>query len=246
MGYYYSKFSMYNFFFLIMVFSMVLGQKNEQKLSNDRDSLVSFMSGIVSDPHHVLESWNSSNIHLCNWTGIGCDKKLNRVVELDLSHHSLRGMISPSLSGLSSLQILDLEIPNELGFLHELKYLDLGSNNLSGAIPLPLFCNCSASLQYMDLSNNSLRGEIPMDDHCELSGLKFLLLWSNELVGKVPRLFSNSTKLEWLDLESNSLSGELPSDIVSKMPKLQFLYLSYNNFVSHSDNTDLTPFGVLS
>ncbi|XP_060171145.1 putative leucine-rich repeat receptor-like serine/threonine-protein kinase At2g24130 [Lycium barbarum] len=269
----YSKFSKYNFFFLIMVFYVVLGQKNDQIMLNDRASLLSFMSGIVSDPYHVLESWNSSNIHLCNWTGIVCDKQINRVVELDLSHHSLRGTISSSLSGLSFLQILDLSgnllqgkipaeigyllklnqlslssnlleenIPNELGFLHELKYLDLGSNNLSGEIPLPMFCNCSASLQYMDLSNNSLSGKIPMDNYCVLSRLKFLLLWSNQLVGEVPQALSNSSKLEWLDLESNSLSGELPSNIVSKMPKLQFLYLSYNNFVSQSDNTDLMPF----
>ncbi|OIT23033.1 PREDICTED: putative leucine-rich repeat receptor-like serine/threonine-protein kinase At2g24130 [Nicotiana attenuata] len=270
MGYY--KFSKYNFFFLIMVFSVVLGQKNDQMI-NDRASLLSFMAGIVSDPYHALESWNSSSIHLCNWTGVGCDQKMNRVVELDLSHHSLRGTISSALSGLSFLQILDLsgnlfegkipaelgyllklnqlslssnllegKIPVELGLLHKLKYLDLGSNNLSGEIPLPLFCNCSASLQYMDLSNNSLSGEIPMYNQCELKELKFLLLWSNNLVGEVPKALSNSTKLEWLDIESNLLSGELPSDIVSQMPKLQFLYLSYNNFITHRNNTDLTPF----
>lgn len=265
----YCKFSKFNLFFMLMLFCVTSSQN-----SQDGASLLSFKAWVVSDPFGALESWNSSSLdYVCNWTGVKCDKKINRVVELDLSHRSLRGTISPQLSNLSCLQVLDLSwnffegkippqlgsllqlmqlslstnllgggIPAELGVLRELVYLDLGSNHLSGEIPIPLFCNGSSSLQYMDLSNNSLSGKIPMTSHCQLRELKFLLLWSNQLVGEVPKALSNSSGLEWIDMESNSLYGELPSQIVTKLPKLQFLYLSYNHFSSHDANSNLWPF----
>lgn len=268
-----------NFLFLIIIIFLAAAafpsQDQAAAMSRDKASLISFMSGIVSDPHHALEDWNNnSNVHFCNWTGIRCNQARDQVVELDLSGKSLRGTISPALSSLSSLTILDLStnffeghiprelgslshltqlslssnllqgnIAAELGFLHKLVYLNLGSNRLEGEIPMPLFCNQSSnSLQYIDLSNNSLSGKIPLRDGCELKKLRFLLLWSNHLVGQVPAALSNSLRLEWLDLESNMLSGELPSEIVAKMPQLQYLYLSYNDFVSHDGNTNLEPF----
>ncbi|GAV88804.1 Pkinase domain-containing protein/LRR_1 domain-containing protein/LRRNT_2 domain-containing protein/LRR_8 domain-containing protein, partial [Cephalotus follicularis] len=237
-------------------------------------SLLMFKSSIVLDPAHVLDSWNSSSLHVCNWTGIKCNNATNQVVHLVLSGQSLRGTISPALANLSSLEVLVLsqnffeghipaelgsllqlrrlslswnllqgKIPAELGFLHQLVYIDLGSNRLEGDIPLPLFCNgTSSTLYYMDLSNNSLSGEIPLKKECELRELKYLLLWSNRLVGSVPQALANCSKLKWLDLESNLLSGELPSQIVRKMPELQFLYLSFNEFASHDANTNLEPF----
>ncbi|KAG8501220.1 hypothetical protein CXB51_003319 [Gossypium anomalum] len=168
---------------------------------------------------------------------------------LDLSKNFFQGHIPPELGSLSQLKQLSLswnllegDIPSELGFLHQIVYLDLGSNRLAGHIPSSLFCNGSYSLQYIDLSNNSLSGEIPSKTECSLRELRFLLLWSNRLVGQVPQALSNSSKLQWVDLESNMLSGELPSNIVRKMPQLQFLYLSYNDFVSHDGNTNLQPF----
>lgn len=174
---------------------------------------------------------------------------LSSLTILDLSRNLFEGYIPKELGLLSQLGQLSLSwnfltghIPDVLGFLHKLVYLDLGSNRLKGELPVSLFCNRSSILQYVDISNNSLSGEIPLKNECELRELKFLLLWSNKLVGRVPQALSNSSKLKWLDLESNMLSGELPFEIVSKMPLLQYLYLSYNDFVSHDGNTNLKPF----
>ncbi|KAK7852247.1 putative leucine-rich repeat receptor-like serine/threonine-protein kinase [Quercus suber] len=257
------KFSMYNILCLVIVLYGVFGAQNSQ-LMNDKAALLSFMSGIVSDPGHVLQNWNSSGVHVCNWARVRCNNESDSVTELILNATWLSGTISPSLANLSSLTILDLsrnffkgpipkelgslsrlrqlslsgnflegKIPYHLGFLQNMVYLDLGSNKLQGEIPESLFCNGSLSLKYIDLSNNSLSGEIPLKNECGLKELWFLLLWSNRLVGHVPRALSNSTQLKWLDLESNMLTGELPSEIVLEMPRLQILYLSYNSFVSH-------------
>ncbi|KAI5320841.1 hypothetical protein L3X38_040549 [Prunus dulcis] len=265
--------SLFNLLCLIIFLAVVLGQENAQTM-RDKASLLSFKTAIVSDPQHALEDWNSLGVHVCNWSGIRCNKSRDQVVELDLSGRSLRGPISPAIANLSSLSILDLSrnffeghipgelgslfnlrqlslssnllegnIAAELGFLHKLVYIDLGSNRLEGEIPVTLFCNhSSSSLQYIDLSNNSLSGKIPLADGCKLKQLRFLLLWSNHLVGQVPAALANSSRLEWLDLESNMLSGELPLEIIQKMPQLQYLYLSYNGFVSHNGNTNLEPF----
>ncbi|CAI8611326.1 unnamed protein product [Vicia faba] len=272
------KLTMFLFFFLVVVHthSRVLVKEHiDIGLVNDKNSLVSFMSCIISDPENTLTSWKSNVVHVCDWSGVKCNNASNnrRIIELDLSGRSLTGTISPSLANLSLLQILDLSrnhltghIPRELGYLlhlqepslswnflqrniplefgslHNMYYLDLGSNQLEGEIPPSLLCN-GTSLSYIDLSNNSLVGKIPLNnDKCVLKELKFLLLWSNKLVGQVPLALSNSTKLKWLDLESNMLSGELPSKIICNFPQLQYLYLSYNNFVSHDGNTNLEPF----
>ncbi|GAB4838124.1 hypothetical protein Ancab_027653 [Ancistrocladus abbreviatus] len=255
------------------MFLFVVTADENARIVKDRASLVSFMSGIDSDPENALGSWNSSSIHVCNWSGIVCNESRDRVVKLVLSGRLLRGTISPALGNLAFLTILDLSvnffhgpipaeigslyqlerlslsfnllegyIPPELGRLNQLIYLNLGSNLLVGQIPLPLLCNGSSPLEYVDLSNNSFSGGIPLENQCELRELRFLLLWSNQLVGRIPLALSNSSKLRWLDLESNHLSGELPSRIINQMPKLEILYLSYNNFESHDGNNKLEPF----
>ncbi|KAK1290036.1 putative leucine-rich repeat receptor-like serine/threonine-protein kinase [Acorus calamus] len=117
----------------------------------------------------------------------------------------------------------------------------MGNNRLSGRIPGRFLHNLT-EVQYVDLTNNSLEGEIPLGDRSKLPDLRFLLLWSNRLSGPIPPSLSNSTEIQWIDLESNFLSGELPTAMVSHMPRLQYLFLSYNNLVSHDNNTNIRPF----
>uniref|UniRef100_J3MBX4 non-specific serine/threonine protein kinase n=1 Tax=Oryza brachyantha TaxID=4533 RepID=J3MBX4_ORYBR len=171
---------------------------------------------------------------------------LSSLISLDLSGNHFTGEVPPELGGLSKLQQLSLgnnllegAIPVELTRMSSLSYLNLGENNFSGHIPAAIFCNFS-SLQYIDLSSNSLDGEIPID--CPLPNLTFLVLWSNNLVGGIPRSLSNSTKLKWLLLESNYLSGELPADVFGNMRSLELLYMSFNYLRSPGNNTDLEPF----
>ncbi|XP_009117245.1 putative leucine-rich repeat receptor-like serine/threonine-protein kinase At2g24130 [Brassica rapa] len=272
--------SLLSFSFLIIVMTVLASKDKDELIKHDQNSLLSFRSSIVSDPHNSLSTWvssstPSSSVDVCNWFGVKCNNDSTRVIELDISGQDLRGEISPSIANLTALTVLDLSrnlftgeipreigslhktlkqlslsenllqgnIPHELGSLNRLVYLDLGTNRLTGQIPVELFCNgSSSSLQYIDISNNSLTGEIPLKNHCHLRELRFLLLWSNKLVGDVPPSLSNSTNLKWIDLESNLLTGELPSQVITNMPHLQFLYLSYNHFVSHNNNTNLEPF----
>ncbi|KQK19243.1 putative leucine-rich repeat receptor-like serine/threonine-protein kinase At2g24130 [Brachypodium distachyon] len=172
---------------------------------------------------------------------------LSSLSSLDLSRNAFTGAVPPELGRLSRLKQLSLgdnqfqgPIPVELTRIRNLQYLNLGENNLSGRIPAAVFCNLSA-LQYVDFSSNNLDGEIP---DCPLPELMFLVLWSNNLVGGIPRSLSNSTKLRWLLLESNFLTGELPgSDMFGAMRGLELLYLSFNYLQSPGNNSsDLEPF----
>ncbi|KAJ7955672.1 Leucine-rich receptor-like protein kinase family protein [Quillaja saponaria] len=205
------RISMFMFIYLVIVHLRTYGEENN--VMNDKASLISFMSGIVSDPENVFENWNSTNVHVCNWSGIKCNNISDRVVELDLSGKSLRGTISSALSNLSSLKILDLSrnffvghIPKELGNLVQLGQLCLSWNFLQGKIPSEF--GLLHKLVYLDLGSNELEGEIPE-----------------------PLLCNRSSSLKYIDLSNNSLSGEIPLKNECELKELMFLLLWSNRFV---------------
>ncbi|PHT40226.1 hypothetical protein CQW23_19080 [Capsicum baccatum] len=102
--------------------------------------------------------------------------------------------------------------------------LDLGSNNLNGAIPQCL--GEMSGLKVLDLSNNCLSGTINTTFNTE-HRLSIISLYGNKLKGKVPPSLINCTNLEFLDLGNNELNDTFPS-WSGDLPHLQILSLRSN------------------
>ncbi|KAK9986144.1 hypothetical protein SO802_031095 [Lithocarpus litseifolius] len=118
---------------------------------------------------------------------------------LELSHIYYQDVIKVTSKGLDaelvkiqtlftsidlSCNNLDGPIPEELGALKSLLFLNLSHNALTGHIP-PILGNLT-QLESLDLSSNKLTGEIPMQFADSLTFLAVLNLSFNQLVGPIP------------------------------------------------------------
>ncbi|KAG5235288.1 LRR receptor serine/threonine-protein kinase [Salix suchowensis] len=203
--------------------------------SNETDllALIQFKSRIVDDPLGIMSSWNST-IHFCQWYGVSCGHRHQRVRVLALQSLKLSGTISPHIGNLSFLKELYLqnnsffhEIPPQVGRLRSLQVLSLHNNSISGQIP-PSISDCS-NLISLKIGNNNLTGEIPVELG-SLSKLKNLTLLKNGLTGTIPPSIGNLSSLEILRLEKNKiLFGNVPSTL-GKLKNLRILDLMDNRF----------------
>ncbi|KAH7690807.1 leucine-rich PPR motif-containing protein mitochondrial protein [Dioscorea alata] len=125
-------------------------------LQNERDALLQFKSTII-DPNKNLASWSSGNC--CNWRGIRCHNITHHVSRINLRNSSLQGEINPSLLTVQHLIHLDLSfnffnfkpIPQFIGSIKSLRYLNLSTAGFSGEVPSSL--GNLSSLHVLDLSN---------------------------------------------------------------------------------------------
>ncbi|KAK2970325.1 hypothetical protein RJ640_025984 [Escallonia rubra] len=91
---------------LIMSFSAVSAVTN---ITTDEHALLSLKASIIT-------GWYSSATHVCNWTGVICNRQ-KRVSVLNLSNMGLLGTIPPSMGNLSFLGSLDLSNNSFSGFI---------------------------------------------------------------------------------------------------------------------------------
>ncbi|XVF68974.1 hypothetical protein PTKIN_Ptkin11bG0044100 [Pterospermum kingtungense] len=218
---------------------------------SDREALLAIKSQINHDPLGVTSSWNNS-VALCQWQGLTCGRRHQRVTKLDLSHQQLDGTLSPHVGNLSFLRFINLEdnnfygvIPSEIGRLSrlerttllgisrrsfgnllKLQILYISYNNLTGQLPASL--GNISTLQVISFEENNLQGRLPATLGL-VKRLVILELQVNNLSGLIPPSIFNITSLERLSLGGNQLSGNLPVSLGSNLPNIRKFVVAANN-----------------
>ncbi|PWA42834.1 leucine-rich repeat protein [Artemisia annua] len=216
-------------FLQIIAFSTVI----HTKAVDDRVALLAIKSKINGDPQGVMSSWNDS-VHFCQWEGIACGSRHQRVTNFNLSSRGISGSLSPSIGNLSFLKVILLqnnllsgEIPPQVGRLIRLKELHLYNNSFQGKIP-PSLANCS-NLEALHMGSNNLVGKIP-DEFGSLYMLKLLNFYKNKIEGGIPQFIGNLTFLRSLSFANCGLGGRIP-DVFHQLSNLRRIALLGNNLV---------------
>ncbi|CAL5364063.1 unnamed protein product [Camellia sinensis] len=220
------------------------GSSNIVCLETERQALLNFKHDL-KDLSNRLSSWTGQEC--CQWAGVVCDNSTGHVHEIHLRNpygnygtrgeyqtylrNMLGGKINPSLLDLKNLRHLDLSrndfegahIPNFIGSIGSLRYLNLSYAGFSGIIPHQL--GNLSMLRYLGLcSVFDVYGELELRD----DNLQWL-----------PGLIS----LQRLDIRQVNLSRASNwLQVINTLPSLVELHLSSCelNYVSPSITINFT------
>lgn len=170
------------------------------------------LSGTI--PANIFKLLNLKFLYILNYSG-NPNLNFSFPADIDLLTNLNYLYLNNCLTGI---------IPEKIGNLVNLQYLNLFNNSLSGTIPASI-CNLKKLVE-LDLTQNKLNGNIP-DSIGKLNLLTILQLGKNELTGKIPSSLSQLKKMYYLSLESNQLSDVVPQSITSNR-QLTTLNLSNN------------------
>ncbi|KAL2496760.1 Leucine-rich repeat protein kinase family protein [Forsythia ovata] len=85
--------------------------------STDEYALLAFIAQITSDPNKILAKNWSQRTSFCNWIGITCGARHQRVRSLSLANMGLGCTIAKEIGELSFLRVLIISNNNFHGFI---------------------------------------------------------------------------------------------------------------------------------
>ncbi|XP_021684511.2 receptor-like protein EIX1 [Hevea brasiliensis] len=253
-------------FMVTTEYSLGVAALKVQCIDSEQKALQNFKEGFHSHLDR-FSSWVPEE-DCCKWRGVRCENETGHVITLDLhssdSSEAMQGQLRESLLDLPYLSYLDLslndflqiQIPEFIGSLSRLKYLNLSNANFRGTIPDQL--GNLSHLVSLDLSGNGYSLRVNnLNWLYHLSPLKFLDLggvdlsisvnWLDDInmlsslielnlsackLHNLPQSLPlvNFTSLKILDLSFNSLNGTIPDWLFEIDQSLVFLYLRRNEF----------------
>ncbi|GJN13093.1 hypothetical protein PR202_ga31427 [Eleusine coracana subsp. coracana] len=215
---------------LLLVIFLALSVNTSGQIDPQTQALLQFKASL-KDPLNHLQSWTNTNSP-CRFFGVRCNEDSSTVTEISLSNMNLSGDISPSISTLHGLTLLELDsnslsgpVPPELSRCTQLRHLNLSVNYLTGELP---DLSVLTVLETLDVANNEFSGRFP-EWVGKVSGLSWLSIGLNNYdQGETPASIGNLRNLTYLYLAACSLTGEIPSSIF-QLTSLETLDISMNN-----------------
>ncbi|KHN19954.1 Phytosulfokine receptor 1 [Glycine soja] len=125
-------------------------------IEREREALLQFKAALV-DPYGMLSSWTTSDC--CQWQGIRCTNLTAHVLMLDLHGQLHYSYAFNRITGILSQRFIRGEIHKSLMELQQLNYLNLSSNDFQGR-GIPEFLGSLTNLRYIDLVQSHFNLEI--------------------------------------------------------------------------------------
>lgn len=204
--------------------------------STEKEILQEFYQTTNGDSWKNKDSWNSEEVSVCSWHGIGCTAD-GKVQSVTLDRNNLNGSVPPSLWRLQSLQHVNLRM-NLVTSLSlsglftsdpqndprsPLENIMVAENHLTG---LDGIVNAVDTLK--DLNANKNRIDKPvLDDFVLMVNLQTLYVAFNQIPGTIPTHIGRLGELSGLYAFDNRITGTIPSEI-GMLNQLQILGLGNN------------------